>query len=81
MYIDSIVDLLQHGHEVEFIYNDKRYSITQGIIEGKHVYSFCEFNKESSEFDTIDGLLSAKRNNNSLKNMLNELSDENVWIY
>lgn len=45
---DQLLDLIKHGREIEFKYNNKMYSITYGRTNGEYVISFCEFYKEST---------------------------------
>ena len=40
MTTSDIKDLLEHGHEIEFNFNGKRYSFTFGEVEGKKVPTF-----------------------------------------
>jgi hypothetical protein len=39
----ELFNYIEHGREIEFISQSRKYSITYGIIEGKEVISFCEF--------------------------------------
>lgn len=48
---DDLIDCLNRGCEVEFLYNDKKYSITH-IPNG---ISILEFNNEESEKIYTDG--------------------------
>lgn len=38
MNIDFVLKQLNEGHEIEFVYQGKRYSITQGKVDGKAEY-------------------------------------------
>ncbi len=77
----EIINLINSGRELEFIYNNRNYSITYGILEGNEVISFCEFNKESTEVETVDELLNIKRYDVSVEEMLLSLSDKDIWIF
>ena len=57
----EIVELVNSGREIEFVYDQKKYSITYGVVNGVEVISFCEFYKESTEVETVDELLKLKR--------------------
>jgi len=39
----KLVDYINQGREIEFLFQNKKYSITYGVIGGKSVISFCEF--------------------------------------
>ena len=57
------------------------YSITYGVLEGRTVISFCEFYKESTEVETPAELLKVERNNTTVLDMLNSLTEEDIWVY
>ena len=79
---ELLSDLVEHGREIEFKYNDRMFSITYGTTaEGKEVISFCEFYKETTEVETFDELLKVSRNGITVLQMWEESADENVWIY
>jgi len=77
----EIKDLIDTGRELEFTYNNKKYSITYGRVDGKEVISFCEFNQESTEVATLDELLAIQIHGISVGEMLQALSAEDLWIF
>lgn len=81
MKIEEIRQYIDQGNEIEFIFNNKKYSITYGEINGREVISFCEFNKESSEVESFDELLNIKRDNTTVKEMIESCTLNDMWIY
>lgn len=77
----ELIELVNCGREIEFIYDKKKYSITYGIIDEKKVISFCKFYKESIEVTTVDELLEIKINGISVERMFLSITDDNIWIY
>ncbi len=77
----ELIEYVNTGTEIEFKWNGAMYSITYGVINGKHVISFCEFYKESTEVETVDELMKIKRNNTSVIEMLQSLTEDDIWIY
>ena len=57
------------------------FSITQGILEGKHVFSFCEFNKETTEAENPEDVLEIERDGATVISMIQSISDNDIWIY
>ena len=78
---DELLDYLDSGREIEFKWNGKMYSITYGKINGRSVISFCEFYKESTEVETPNMLLNVKRDNTTVLDMLQTLTEDDIWIY
>ena len=78
---NELIEYVNSGREIEFKWNGSMYSITYGVINGKRVISFCEFDKESTEIETIEELMEIKRNNISIVEMLQSLTEDNIWIY
>lgn len=78
---EELKDLIEHGHEIEFNYNKKRYSITQGILNGKDVISFCEFDKETTEVDTYGQLCEVQRDGVKVIDMITSITMDGIWIY
>ncbi|WP_302296831.1 hypothetical protein [Mitsuokella multacida] len=78
---EELSEYIQQGREIEFCYKGKMYSITYSP-EGQDDYiSFCEFYQEPSDVKTIDELIHLKRNGVSVIEMLESLSDKDIWIY
>jgi hypothetical protein len=40
---EYLIKLIEEGHEIEFEYKDKKYSICYGVIDDEEVISFCVF--------------------------------------
>ncbi|MBQ7989731.1 MAG: hypothetical protein IJ251_01635 [Oscillospiraceae bacterium] len=78
---EELLDYLDSGREIEFKWNGNMYSITYGKINGRSVISFCEFYKESTEVETPAELLNVKRDNTTVLDMLQSLTDNDIWIY
>lgn len=78
---DELIEYVNSGREIEFKWNGSMYSITYGVINGKRVISFCEFDKESTEIETIEELIKIKLNNISIVEMLQSLTEDDIWIY
>ena len=81
MDIARIIDQLNNGHEFEFIFQGKRYSITQGTIDGQFCFSFCEFYKDSVEASTVSELMQMQYNGITINDMLVSLSMDDIWIF
>ena len=81
MTADQLIDHINHGREIEFRYNDKMYSITYGTIDRKHVISFCEFYKETTEVEKPEEVANISRNGVTVIEMLSSISEEDIWIY
>ena len=77
----QLVDCIEHGREIEFRYNGKQYSITYSPEGTDDFISFCEFYKEPSDVKTVEELMRVTRDNVSVIDMLESLSDDNIWIY
>jgi len=78
---EQLIDYINHGREIEFRYNNKMYSITYGKINGKHVVSFCEFYKETTEVENPEDIATVTRNGISVTDMLASIGEEDIWIY
>lgn len=57
MKIDKLKEYISTGREIEFAFNDKMYSITYSYDGNMQTIHFCEFNKKSQTFDSIDTFL------------------------
>ena len=58
MSILELKEYIDTGREIEFIYNDIKYSITYYSDNRINYISFCEFYKEPIDVKDIDELLS-----------------------
>lgn len=81
MKIIELKRLIEEGHEIEFEYNCKQYSITYGEINKEEVISFCEFNKNSVEVKTFNELLKIQYNDFIVGNIIEEITEDKIWIY
>lgn len=73
--------LVSEGHEIEFEYQKKKYSITYGEINGEEVISFCEFYKNTVEVKTFAELLAIRYNDFILGDIIENLQEDKIWIY
>ena len=78
---EKLIQLIKDGREIEYIYNNKKYSITYGELNGKEVLSFCEYNKETTEVTTPEELLNIKKYGVSVEEMLASIQEDNIWIF
>lgn len=78
---EYLIKLINEGHEIEFEYKGKNYSICYGVIDGIEVISFCEFNKDSKEVATIDELLTMHYNDFIVQDILEDINENSLWIY
>lgn len=78
---DQLLDYIIHGREIEFRYNGKMYSITYGTLDGKYVISFCEFYQETPEVEIPEDILTVERNGITVMQMLESLTENDIWIY
>ena len=81
MTLERLTELIDEGHEIEYQFNGHKYSITYGIENGKEVISFCEFNQETTEVETITELISVNRNGFSVLEMITSIEEKDIWIF
>lgn len=81
MSISEFINLVDEGHEIEFIYEGRKYSVTYGVIDGKEVISFCEFYKDSVEVETVNELLEIIYNKKKVSDMIETLKEDDVWVF
>ena len=81
MNLDELKELVETGREIEFIYDEKRFSITYGEVDGIDVISFCEFYQESTEVQDFDSLLKISRYGKTLSEMILSVDEEQIEIY
>lgn len=82
MRIEVLKDYIDIGHEIEFKYRGKMYSITYYSDGRKNYISFCEFYKEPLDVSSVDELLEKEYNGYFIKDILEELDDkQDVWIF
>lgn len=81
MSISEFITLVDEGHEIEFVCEGRKYSVTYGEINGKEVISFCEFYKDSVEVETVDELLDIVYDNKKVSDMIEMLTENDVWVF
>ena len=81
MIIEDVKDPLNDGHDIEFNFNKKRYSLTLREAGGKRVAVFRELNKPAIEFETIDEMLDAEYDGFKIADAIRSLSDEDMDIF
>lgn len=67
---NELITYYKTGREIEFIYKNKKYSLTYFLKHNKKYFSFCEFYKDTYETDNIDELWNASYNNEIIGNIL-----------
>ena len=77
----ELIDYINCGREIEFRYLGKMYSITYGMLNGKHVISFCEFYKETTEIEKPDEIFDVSRDGVTVPQMLESITEDDIWIY
>lgn len=78
---EQLIDYVTHGREIEFKYNGKKYSITYAPEGVEDYISFCEFYKETSDVKTVDELVNVTREGVTVLQMLESLTEDDIWIY
>ena len=78
---EQLADYVAHGREIEFEYKGKMYSITYSPAGIEHFISFCEFNKEITNVNTVEELIEVKRDGITVMHMLESISEQYIWIY
>ncbi len=74
--------LVDYGHEIEFTWQGKKFSITYGIDFEKNEYiSFCEFYKETTDVKKVEELCEIKRYGTKVIDMLTSITDKDISIY
>ena len=81
MSISEFINLVDEGHDIEFVYEGRKYSVTYGEINEKEVISFCEFYRDSIEVETVNELLDIVYDNKKVSDMVASLKEDDVWIY
>ena len=51
------------------------------MINGKEVISFCEFYQETTEVETAEELINVTRDSVSVLQMIESITEEDIWIY
>lgn len=77
----ELENLIEYGHEIEFTWHNKNFSITYGIKNDKECISFCEFYKETTEVNSVGELCQIKRYNTKVIDMLESITDKDITIF
>lgn len=78
---DNLKNLIDTGREIEFLFEERKYSITYGVLDGEEVISFCEFYQETTEVKNANELLAVSRNGHTVEEMIAGISDSEIWIF
>jgi hypothetical protein len=78
---EQLADYVAHGREIEFKYNGKMYSITYSPVGMEDFISFCEFYQEPIDVKTVDELIKVTWDGVTVLQMLESLSEQDIWIY
>lgn len=78
---EELIELVNSGRELEFVFDKKRFSITYGIIDNKELISFCEFYKASTEVDSVEKLLKIERYGVAVETMIASIDKDDIWIF
>lgn len=81
MIKEQLKEYIECGNEIEFKYNNKMYSITYGTFNNERLISFCEFYKETTEVRTFEELIKIARDNVTVLQMWESLTENDIWIY
>ena len=83
MRAECIDLLVSTGREIEFEYNNKRYSVTyyRDRENNKRMISFCEFYQEPTDVKTVDELLAIKIDGITLEDVFSKLPDDAFDIF
>ena len=77
---EELKELIETGREIEFTYNKKRQSITYSNENVKDI-SFCEFYKETTDVSSVDELCNVKRDDKTVLEMLESITDKDISVY
>ena len=77
----TLYDYISCGREIEFQYHGKMFSITYSPSWEEDFISFCEFYKEPVNVKTADELIKIKYDGVTVLEMLESLTENDIWIY
>ena len=80
MKIARLKELLDEGHEFEFDYKGKRYSLTWSDVEDDMIV-FCEFYKDDIASKNIDEILNATYNGMKVSDIIEDLDEEEIDFF
>ena len=76
----QLMEYISQRREIEFNYMGNKYSITYGVIDEREVISFCQFYQETTEVENVEELLNVTRGGITVLEMLESLSEGDIWI-
>ena len=77
----ELTNYISRGNEIEFTYGGKRYSITYNENDPAHPISFCEFYKETSDVKDVEELARVQHEGVTVLEMLESLTEKEIWIF
>ncbi len=77
---EQLFSYIEEGREIDFEYNDKKYSITYSPSWENDYISFCEYYQDTSDVKTPEELIGVERDGVTVLQMLEELPDNKIWI-
>lgn len=78
---DELIELVNSGREIEFVFDKKRFSITYGTIDNRELISFCEFYRPSTQVYSVDELLKVERYGVTVETMMASIDKNDIWIF
>ena len=78
---EQLINYVSHGREIKLKYNGKMYSITYSPQGEDDYISLCEFYKETTDVHSVEELLEVHRDGITVKQMLESLTEDDIWIY
>ncbi len=71
---------IEYGHEIEFTWQGKEFSITSCQDETEKI-SFCEFYKDTTEVSSVDELCLVERYRTKVIDMLTSITEKDISIF
>ena len=77
---EELKELIELGHEIEFKYKGKKYSITYAENDIPNFISFCEYYKEPIDVSNVEELCKIRIDGVTLLKALTEAEKEFILI-
>lgn len=77
---EQLFKYISEGREIDFEYRGKKYSITYSPSWEDDYISFCEYYQYTSDVKTPDELIKVEREGTTVLEMLESISDDDIWI-
>ena len=77
---EQLFQYISEGREIDFEYRGKKYSITYSPSWEDDYISFCEYYQYTSDVKTPDELIKVEREGTTVLEMLESISDDDIWI-